>query len=97
MTVYFDLNDNGQQDVSEPTAKTLTDDAATPGVDETGSYAFLGLEPGIYGVGQVMLAGTGRRIPRPSRAGSSVSASESMARKGTAAAWSRKFPTTAAT
>ena len=35
MTVYLDLNNNGQLDADEPAALTSEDDPATTGVDES--------------------------------------------------------------
>jgi Ca2+-binding RTX toxin-like protein len=58
VTIYLDKNNNG---VFEPAidigTTTLTDDPATPGVNEAGNYAFLSLAPGTYIVREVVPAG----------------------------------------
>lgn len=46
--VILDTNDNGRYDNGEPTAITATDDPATPDVNESGTYEFLGLSAGSY-------------------------------------------------
>jgi 6-phosphogluconolactonase (cycloisomerase 2 family) len=50
--VFLDLNDNGTWDAGEPVRSTASDDPFTSDVDETGTYRFDDLEPGIYLVRQ---------------------------------------------
>ena len=57
VTVYVDLDDNGQLDPGEPSALTSADDPATPGVDETGRYSFTGLAIGTHVVREVVPTG----------------------------------------
>jgi hypothetical protein len=57
VTVYLDLNHNGQRDLDEPNATTAQDDPSTPG-DETGTY-LLDAQPGTFVVRQ--------DLPRPER------------------------------
>jgi Ca2+-binding RTX toxin-like protein len=47
VTIYLDLNRNGQLDPGEPTTETMMDDPSTC-EDETGFYRFENLVPGIY-------------------------------------------------
>ncbi|MGB7325033.1 MAG: SdrD B-like domain-containing protein, partial [Rubripirellula sp.] len=46
VTVYVDANDNAQWDVGEPSAVTIADDTGTTGVNESGNYLILNVEPG---------------------------------------------------
>lgn len=46
VNVYVDTNDNAQWDVGEPQAVTIADDTATTGVDESGNYLILNVDPG---------------------------------------------------
>jgi hypothetical protein len=50
--VFLDSNDNGAYDAGEPTMLTASDDPTTDDVDETGTYVFGDLAPGIYRVRQ---------------------------------------------
>ncbi|NUQ62011.1 MAG: S8 family serine peptidase, partial [Pirellulales bacterium] len=65
--VYLDLNNNSAWDpantsdpnpanwrAAEPRMATLSDDLATPDVDETGYYKFAGLFPGSYQVREIL-------------------------------------------
>jgi DNA-binding beta-propeller fold protein YncE len=59
VTVYLDTNGNGQLDVDqaqqpvEPITVTASDNPATSGLDETGTYQFTGLDAGEYTVAEV--------------------------------------------
>ncbi|WP_197455632.1 beta-propeller fold lactonase family protein [Stieleria neptunia] len=49
VTLYLDLNDNGQFDAaSEPSTITADDDPATVQDDESGWYQFVSIDPGEY-------------------------------------------------
>ncbi|NLF73029.1 MAG: choice-of-anchor C family protein [Candidatus Anammoximicrobium sp.] len=50
VTIYLDANGNNQLDAGERWTLSQLDNAATPGVDETGWYSFDGLPIGIYTV-----------------------------------------------
>lgn len=52
VTVYLDSNANGWFDADERGTLTADDDPQTPDVDESGTYAFTDLEPGLYRVAQ---------------------------------------------
>ena len=54
VTVYLDTNFNGWLDANDISQTTLADDLATPDVDESGSYSFVGLPQGIYDVRQAL-------------------------------------------
>ncbi|HUT14056.1 MAG TPA: beta-propeller fold lactonase family protein, partial [Thermoguttaceae bacterium] len=54
VTVYLDLNANGQPDPGEPTTVSWQDDQTTPEVDETGTYQFTNVAPGTYTVAEVV-------------------------------------------
>ena len=43
ITVYVDLNNDGDLDGGEPSTTTLADDPGTPGIDETGWYSLTGV------------------------------------------------------
>lgn len=75
VTVYLDLNNNGQRDWTDSNGNgqwdkgegerwTLTagDDPATGDVDESGRYSFAGLQPGTYVVRQMVPDGW-RAVP----------------------------------
>ena len=55
VTIFIDLDRNGQLDISEPTVIT----------DASGSYEFPGLPPGSYVVGEVVPSGFEQTFPRP--------------------------------
>ena len=55
VTVYLDTNFNGWLDANDISQTTLADDVATPDVDESGSYSFVGLPQGVYDVRQALL------------------------------------------
>jgi Ca2+-binding RTX toxin-like protein/subtilisin-like proprotein convertase family protein len=57
VTIYADLNDNGQLDDNEPSTVTLADDPQTTHVDETGHYRLQGLLPGQYVIREVVPEG----------------------------------------
>ncbi|MGF1498799.1 MAG: tandem-95 repeat protein [Elainellaceae cyanobacterium] len=61
--VYLDLNNNSQPDGDEPVQLSATDNPETPDIDETGQYAFTGLEPGQYVVRQVVPEGYEQTAP----------------------------------
>ncbi|WP_419189032.1 SdrD B-like domain-containing protein [Stieleria marina] len=46
VTVYVDANDNAVWDIGEPSAVTIADDTGTVGVDESGNYLILDVDPG---------------------------------------------------
>ena len=54
--VFLDANNNGLRDAGEPSTLTASDNAASP-QDETGSYTFAGLAPGVYTVAEVAHSG----------------------------------------
>lgn len=64
VTVYLDLNNNGELNSTDVSQTTRTDDPATP-EDETGTFAFTELSPGSYFV-RVDAPGWRRSIRRPS-------------------------------
>jgi hypothetical protein len=45
VTIYADLNNNGQLDAGEPSTQTMADDPNTPNVNETGMYWLADLPP----------------------------------------------------
>ncbi|RIK76721.1 MAG: hypothetical protein DCC68_18745 [Planctomycetota bacterium] len=45
VTIYADLNNNGQLDPGEPSTQTMADDPNTPNVDEAGMYWLANLPP----------------------------------------------------
>lgn len=51
ITVFVDLNENGQVDAGEPVAISVVDDPATTAVDEAGTYLISGVDPGAYTIG----------------------------------------------
>ncbi len=51
--VFLDQNNNGQWDAGEPTTLTASDNPVTL-QNETGTYTFTGLAPGVYTVAEVM-------------------------------------------
>lgn len=63
VTIYLDLNFNGQLDEGEPSTVTAEDDSAT--IDnETGHYAFTGLEPlTTYRIAEVVPEGYRQTYP----------------------------------
>jgi len=63
VTVYLDLDEDGELDAGEPSTVTLEDDPGTP-EDETGTYAFTGLTPGRYVVGEVVPEGWRQTAPQ---------------------------------
>jgi 6-phosphogluconolactonase (cycloisomerase 2 family) len=62
-TIYLDLNENGQLDAGEPSVLSATDDPNTPDVDETGTYSFVGLEPGQHVIGEIPQYGWEPTVP----------------------------------
>ena len=54
VTVFLDENLNGVPDTGELTTTSQPDDPTTADIDETGHYAFTGLDAGIYGVGEIV-------------------------------------------
>lgn len=62
VTIYADLNFNGQWDEDEPSAETRTDDADTA-ADETGTYTLAGLEAGFYVIREVVPEGYEQTFP----------------------------------
>ena len=52
-TIFLDLNNNSLHDQGEPTALSQADDPTTVGIDETGLYEFMRLDPGKYSVREV--------------------------------------------
>ncbi len=63
VVVYLDLNQNGQLDPDEPITTAQADDPATPSVDETGTYRFVGLAPDTYTVVQIVPEGYAQTFP----------------------------------
>ena len=64
VTVFLDSNDNGLPDDGETTFATLSDDPATPEIDEAGSYQFTGLAAGDYTVMEVVPSGFQQTAPK---------------------------------
>jgi len=63
VTIYLDLNDNGQLDPGEPSTMTRADDPATADIDEAGTYQFTHLTPGDYVVAEVVPEGYEQTVP----------------------------------
>jgi uncharacterized repeat protein (TIGR01451 family) len=63
VTIYLDLNNNGQLDAGEPTTLTRQDDPATTTVDELGTYQFTQLAAGTYTVREVVPSGFQQTLP----------------------------------
>lgn len=63
VTIYIDLNNNGQLDAGEPTTLTRQDDPTTTTVDELGTYQFTQLAAGTYTVREVVLSGFQQTLP----------------------------------
>ncbi len=57
VTVYVDLNHNGQLDANEPFDVTMSDDPDTKNIDETGHYWLLDLPVGTHVVREVVPKG----------------------------------------
>ncbi|MCA9212653.1 MAG: proprotein convertase P-domain-containing protein, partial [Planctomycetales bacterium] len=62
VTIYLDLNGNGQLDNNEPSTVTMSDDPLTP-EDETGQYWFSDVPAGNYQVREVVPAGYVQSFP----------------------------------
>ena len=62
ITIYSDLNRNGQLNEDEPRAVTLADDPTTR-IDETGHYWLEGLDPGKHFITEILPAGFERTFP----------------------------------
>jgi protocatechuate 3,4-dioxygenase beta subunit len=62
VTIYIDLNENGEFDEGEPHALTMEDDPATD-FDESGLYWLEGLRPGRYVVREVVPDGFMQTFP----------------------------------
>ena len=62
VTIYLDLNNNGELDPDEPFQITAEDDLDTP-EDETGQYSFTNLLPNIYTVREVVPDGFIQTFP----------------------------------
>ena len=56
VTVYLDLNNNGQFDPAEPTTTTSVDLFYTPAINEIGTYTFTHLARGTYHVHEIVPA-----------------------------------------
>lgn len=54
VTIFLDLNENGQLDTGEPSTTSNADNPGTTGIDETGQYTFTGIESGTYAVTQIV-------------------------------------------
>ncbi len=65
VTVFADLNENGEFEVGEPNAISRSDDPQTPLVDEGGRYAITGLPPGDYLLVQLFPDGFAQTSPQP--------------------------------
>ena len=63
VTVFVDLNGNGQFNANEPSAVTVTDNPATP-ADETGQYRILYVPDGQYQVLEVVPLGWKQSYPQ---------------------------------
>jgi hypothetical protein len=63
VTIYADLNHNGQFDRGEPATRSMADDPATPDVDETGTYWLSDLVPGTVIVREVVPDGYRQTFP----------------------------------
>ena len=63
VTIYLDLNENGQFDVTDESTVTQFDDPATP-EDESGRYAFTELPMGTYFVHEVVPNGSTQSYPK---------------------------------
>ena len=62
VTIYLDLNRNGNLDSGEPLTVTMADDPATA-ANEAGRFWFSGLETGIYSVREVVPDGFVQTFP----------------------------------
>ena len=56
-TIFLDQNSNSTFDDGELNAVTVSDDPATPDVDETGQYAILDVTPGSHSIFEVQQSG----------------------------------------
>jgi len=65
VTIYLDINDNGQIDPGEPFMDSLADDPVTTGVDETGLYWFDDVSTGTHIVREIVPAGYEQTYPTP--------------------------------
>ena len=82
VTVFLDLNANDVLDGGEPSQVSLVDDPGTGGVDETGTYEFVGLAQGSYRMVAILTGdlqqtypnqgGLGVLTPYPARTTSTV-------------------------
>jgi len=63
VTIYIDLNNNGQFDPGEPSTLTREDDPSTPDVNELGTYRFTQLAPGTYVIREVVPDGFRQTLP----------------------------------
>ena len=63
VTIYVDLNNNGQLDRGEPATRSQDDDPNTTDVNETGTYALTDLNPGTLTVREVVPAGYQQTFP----------------------------------
>jgi Ca2+-binding RTX toxin-like protein len=57
VTIYADLNNNGQLDTGEPSTQTMADNPQTPNVDETGMYWLPNLPPTTVVIREVIPQG----------------------------------------
>lgn len=72
VTVYLDLNDDGQRNDDEPYVLSAEDDPTTTAIDETGVYALAGLDAGTYRVAQIPPAGYERTYPAIAQGGTGL-------------------------
>lgn len=63
VSIYLDINDNGELDEDEPVQLTAEDDPATAEINETGQYQFTDLEPGTYIVRELVPEGFEQTSP----------------------------------
>src|SRR5205823_13469521 len=69
VTLYLDLNNNGQFDPGEPTTVSALDDPSTPDEDETGRYCFTNLTAGTKIVRELLPNGFAAIYPSTTNGG----------------------------
>lgn len=63
VTIFLDIDNDGELDVGEPSTQTREDDPSTDDIDETGYYAFQDLQPGTYVVREIAPDGMVQTFP----------------------------------
>ncbi|MCH5375485.1 MAG: beta-propeller fold lactonase family protein, partial [Planctomycetes bacterium] len=72
VTVYLDANASGQWDAGEPKTTSADDNPDTTEVDETGTYAFTGLDAGVFRIVQEVPGGYQQSYPAVSEGGTGL-------------------------